>query len=306
MNGATSLPQILGPLSDVLSEPAVVEISVNPCSTVYVERFGAEPARWGQLDRHRAEHFIRWCATMTGTGVTSDVPIFSGRIPGTPHRVEALLPPVVDGPCFSIRRHSEQVFTLDACIPDREPRAMIEVAIADKANILIAGATGSGKTTLLNGCLCHLASAQPQTRLITIEDTPEIRSPLANTVALMTSDTISMDRLLVSALRQAPDRIVVGEVREGKMLMTLVKAWNTGHPGGLVTLHANSAPEVMPRLQLLASEVLTTDPVPILLQATDMIVFLKRGHAQPELTSIHMAKRQPGHPPKMEIAYAKS
>ncbi|MBF9051915.1 conjugal transfer protein TrbB [Roseobacter sp. HKCCD9010] len=306
MNGATSLPQILGSLSDVLSESAVVEISANPCGTVYVERFGADPARWGQLDRHRAEHFIRWCATMTGTGVTTDVPIFSGRIPGTPHRVEALLPPVVDGPCFSIRRHSDQVFTLEECIPDREPRDMIEAAIADKANILIAGATGSGKTTLLNGCLRHLASTQPQTRLITIEDTAEIRSPLANTVALMTSDTISMDRLLVSALRQAPDRIVVGEVREGKVLMTLVKAWNTGHPGGFVTLHANSAPEVMPRLQLLASEVLTTDPVPILLQATDMIVFLKRGHAHPELTSIHMAQRQPGHPPKMEIAYVKS
>ncbi len=102
------------------------------------------------------------------------------------------------------------------------------------------------------------------TRLVVIEDTPEIRAPFANSMAIRTADRVTMDRLLVSALRLAPQRIIVGEVREGAVLMTLLKAWNTGHPGGLVTLHANGADEVMARLAMLATEVTSTDQTPFI------------------------------------------
>ena len=162
-----------------------------------------------------------------------------------------------------------------------------------RKNVLIAGATGAGKTTLLNACLGEMERIAPETRLLVIEDTPEIRSPFRNSVALRTSDGVTMDRLLVSALRQAPDRIVVGEVREGSVLLTLVKAWNTGHPGGLVTLHANSADEVIDRLSLLATEVMAADPVPVLMQATDLIVFIHRDTGRPVLSSIRAAVRDP-------------
>ena len=308
----TAIADILGSLAHVLDEADVVEISVNADQTVWVERFGQDPAMWGVMDPEVTERFIRWCATWSEASILAERPILSGRIPGTAHRIEALIPPVVEAPAFSIRRHREQVISLEeflgpdkasaghrdsakprevtaqklpediaSClntatgpdagtaadasvdlmaagdppegagceiahlIPVGSPRRILSEAIAGRRNILIAGATGSGKTTLLNTCLDQLAHIAPKTRLITIEDTPEIRVPLKNTLGLRSSPDVSMDRLLVSTLRLAPDRIVVGEVREGAVLMTLIKAWDTGHPGGLTTLHANSAGEVL-------------------------------------------------------------
>ena len=303
MTAATSLGDLLGPLAHALGDPEVVEISCNPDGAVFVARFGAPPERWGALEAARTGRFVRWCATLSGTAVTGDSPILSGRIPGTAHRIEALLPPVTDGPCFSIRRHRDAVPDLAACVPEEVPRRILAQAVAARKNVLVAGATGAGKTTLLNALLGEIARVAPRTRLVTIEDTPEIRSPFANSVALRTSDGVTMDRLLVSALRQAPDRIVVGEVREGAVLLTLVKAWNTGHPGGLVTLHANSAGEVMDRLSLLATEVMAADPVPVLMQAADLVVFIRRGTGRPVLASIRAAVRDADGRTRLEESY---
>ncbi|MYE10514.1 MAG: conjugal transfer protein TrbB [Gammaproteobacteria bacterium] len=300
MTDATSLRELLGSLADALADPEVVEVSCNPDGEVFVERFGAGPRHWGSLERSVTDRFVRWCASWSATELAFDRPILSGRVPGTAHRIEALMPPVTDGPCFSIRRHRDTVPSLEECVPEDVPRGILLEAIASRKNVLIAGATGAGKTTLLNACLGELARVAPETRLVTIEDTPEIRSPFRNAVALRTADGVTMDRLLVSALRQAPDRIVVGEVREGSVLLTLVKAWNTGHPGGLVTLHANSADEVMGRLSLLATEVMTADPVPVLMQATDLVVFIRRDTGRPVLSSIRRAVRDADGATRME------
>lgn len=286
MTGTTTITAVLGPLAEILEEEDVVEISCNPSQEVWVERFAQPPALWGTLERARSDRFVRWCATWSSASITPETPIFSGRIPGTPHRIEALIPPVVEAPAFSVRRHRNQVVALADYIPDPEPHAIVTQAIADRCNILIAGATGSGKTTLLNACLQHLAEIAPETRLLTIEDTPEIRAPLKNAIALRSSKNVAMDHLLVSALRLAPDRIVVGEVREGQVLMTLIKAWNTGHPGGLVTLHANSGTEVIPRLRMLATEVMQTDPTPALMECLDVIIFVRRARDRPVVETI--------------------
>ncbi len=286
MSSATDIATLLGPLGPLLEAPDVVEISCNPDGRVFVERFGADPCPHGHMDARDADRFIRWCATLSKARVAADTPIFSGRIPGTAHRIEALVPPVVDAPAFSIRRHSTRPITLVDFVPEEEPGHLIKAAIAARHNILIAGATGSGKTTLLNACLDHLNGLAPATRLVVIEDTPEIRAPFANSMAIRTADRVTMDRLLVSALRLAPQRIIVGEVREGAVLMTLLKAWNTGHPGGLVTLHANGADEVMARLAMLATEVTSTDQTPFIRNTTDMIVFVRRGRARPEVATI--------------------
>ncbi len=286
------LREMLGQVAQLLDDRDIVEISCNPpadpkCDTLalFVERFGMRPVREGGMESADTDRFVRWCATNSNSRIAADRPIFSGRIPGTAHRIEALRPPVVDRPCFSIRRHSELKVTLEDFIPDRQPRRILSTAIATRKNILIAGATGSGKTTLLNACLHELALVAPQTRLVVIEDTPEIRSPLENTLPLRTADSVGMDRLLKSALRLAPDRIIVGEVRDGHVLMTLIKAWNTGHPGGLATLHANSASEVFDRLRMLATEAVSADPTPTLLQSADMIAFVQRGTGRPIVTS---------------------
>ena len=304
---ASKMRELLGPVAGLLEDPGIVEISCNPSADpsspsldVFVERFGERPVRRDGIDRADTDRFVRWCATHSNDRIAADRPIFSGRIPGTAHRIEALFPPVVDQPCFSIRRHTERTVTLRDFIPDPGRRRILAEAVAGRKNIVIAGATGSGKTTLLNACLSELGRAAPQTRLVVIEDTPEIRSPLANTLPLRTAETVGMDRLLKSALRLAPDRIIVGEVRDGHVLMTLIKAWNTGHPGGLATLHANSASEVLDRLKMLATEALSADPTPLLMQTADMIVFVQRGEGRPAVTSIAWTVRPEGGPPRLE------
>ena len=274
------------PFAALLDEPDVVEICVNPDGAVFVERFGAGWSNWGRLAAVDGEGFLRWCATRNRTSITEDCPRLKARLPGTAHRVAGLIPPVVEAPSFTIRRHLDRVIALQEFIPDAAPRAILTRALAARSNILIAGATGSGKTTLLNACLEEIADTAPETRLVTIEDTPEIRTKLVNRVQMHASDTTGMDALLTETLRHAPTRIVLGEVREGAVLMTLLKAWNTGHPGGLVTLHANSAHEVMDRLWTLGTEVMASDPTPALMQATDMIVFVRRGASAPEITTI--------------------
>ena len=305
MTGArTDIGALLGPVAALLNDRTIIEISANPSGDVFVDRFGAGIQHFGTLEQSKTMRFLRWCATWSQTTITEQTPVFSGRIPGCAHRIEGLIPPIVDAPCFSIRRHLEQVITLEEYIGADEPRALIEQAIVDKQNILIAGATGSGKTTLLNACLSHLGTIAPDTRLITIEDTPEIRTGLANNIAMHTSDHVGMNRLLVSTLRLAPTRIVVGEVREGHVLMTLIKAWNTGHPGGIVTLHANAAEEVPDRLKMLATEVTTADMVPVLMQTTNMIVFVRRGKSRPRITTIAVPRRGKGARFAQEIVYA--
>jgi type IV secretion system protein VirB11 len=140
---------------------------------------------------------------------------------------------------------------------------------------LVAGSTGSGKTTLLNALIGELHRQSAQERLVIIEDTPEIRSPLPNTVYLRTSAGADATRLLASTLRLRPDRIFVGEVRDGAAL-ALLKAWNTGHPGGMASIHANSAVDALVRLDLLVREASVGALPEVIGAAVDMIVFIER------------------------------
>lgn len=295
--------EFLGDVGDLLSDPDVIEINANPDGQVYVDRFRAGRTQWGHMNAAHVERFLRWCAARTDTTITRDTPRLKGRIPGTAHRIAGMIPPIVDAPMFSIRRHLERILPLEMYIQHATPLGMIKNAIHHRQNILIAGATGAGKTTLLNACLDTVAHSEPHTRLIVIEDTPEIRHPLADHVAMRTSDTIGMDDLLVDTLRHAPTRIVVGEVRTGAVLMTLLKAWNTGHPGGFATLHANSADEVMDRLWTLGTEVMSADPTPALLQATDMIVFVRRRPDGPPDIAAIAERRGDRHNRTMETIY---
>ena len=232
-------------------------------------------------------------------------------LPGYPHRIEALLPPVVAAPVFSIRRHTNMPVDLESFSwPDdaeRKPgkgsrpqlpgqprrRArngsgadFVRRLLSGRKNLVIAGATGSGKTTFANACLRELARVAPSVRVVLIEDTPELQSELPNTVFLRTSATVDQRRLLVSTLRLAPDRIVVGECRDGPAAMTLLRAWNTGHAGGITTVHANSAREVVPRLDMLCSEVAATSQEKLIRAALDAVVFLERDTERPVVREI--------------------
>ncbi|WP_298937219.1 ATPase, T2SS/T4P/T4SS family [uncultured Ruegeria sp.] len=289
------LERLLGPIFPHVHDPDVVEISLNPDRKIFVERFGARAKGVGMMDPDLAERFIRSCATATDMLIDPKEPIFSGRIPGTAHRIEAVLPPLVDGPMISIRRHRDQVLPLSEFAPNAELRQEIEKAIATRKNILVAGGIGSGKTTLTNSLLATLCEQAPDTRILVIEDTPELNVGLINQAQLRSSHDVSMDRLLVSVLRHAPNRIVVGEVRTGIVLMTLLKAWNTGHPGGITTIHANSAEEVLPRMQGLALEVSVTDQIALITSCLDLVLFVERGTGPARITQI--ARPVPGRDP---------
>lgn len=148
-------------------------------------------------------------------------------------------------------------------------------AVASRLNIVVSGGTGSAKTTLANAVIAAIVSHAPEHRLVILEDTDEIQCAAEITVSLHTSYTLDMARLLKGTMRLRPDRIVVREVRNGAAL-TLLKAWNTGHPGGITTIHANSAFSALRRLEQLTAEVSQQPMREVIGEAVDLIVSIER------------------------------
>jgi type IV secretion system protein VirB11 len=189
------------------------------------------------------------------------------------------LPPVVGAPTFTIRKRASQLIALDAYVASgvlSEGQAdALRMAVASRRNIVVSGGTGSGKTTLANAVIAEVARVAPDHRLVILEDTAEIRCAAENAVALHTSDTVDMARLLKSTMRLRPDRIIVGEVRDGAAL-TLLKAWNTGHPGGITTVHANTAASALRRLEQLTAEASRQPMREVIGEAVDLVVSIER------------------------------
>ncbi len=288
-----TIPAMLHPVKRLLHDPEVVEISLNPDGNLFVERFGSEAVIERKCGSGDAESMIRWCASGQDRIIDRTSPIVSVMVPGFAHRIEALLPPVVMAPVFSIRRHHEspidlEMFDWGTDEPGEISRlsAIIKCIVGGRKNMVVCGATGSGKTSFANACLRVIACVRPRERVVIIEDTPELRSELLNTVSLRTSDTVDQQRLLVSTLRLAPDRIIVGECRDGAAALTMLRAWNTGHRGGITTLHANAAGEVVSRLDMLCSEVAATSQEKLIRSTIDVVVYLERGAGRPVVREI--------------------
>jgi len=268
-----------------LEAPDVIEILLNPDGRLWVESMGAGGmAEIGRMAPLNAEALIGTVADSLGIVATRETPIVEGEFPLDGSRFEGLLPPVVSGPAFSIRKKPPMIFTLEDYvrkgIVDRYQRDRIESAISQYENILVVGGTGSGKTTLTNAIIDGIAAIHPDDRLVIIEDTAEIRCRSENAVILRSTVDVSMERLLRATMRLRPDRIVVGEVR-GMEALALLKAWNTGHPGGVATVHANSAQAGLIRLeQLVAESGSQKDMRPLIAEAVDLALFIERNGSQ--------------------------
>jgi type IV secretion system protein VirB11 len=269
----------MGPaIALALDEPDVVEVLVNPDGRLWLDRHGSGRADTGVvLTPHEAERIIRLVASHVRAEANGSSPIVSAELPETGERFEGLLPPVALAACFAIRKPAKTTFRLadyvKAQIASPVMAKILTAAVAEGRNILVAGGTGSGKTTLANALLAEVAGLDQ--RVVIIEDTRELRCDAKDAVALRTKPGVAtLADLVRSTLRLRPDRIVVGEVRGGEAL-DMLKAWNTGHPGGIATVHANSARAALHRIEQLIQEAVTTVPRRLIAEAIDLVVFIK-------------------------------
>jgi len=274
------LEEALGPqLCAALEDRQVVEIMLNPDGRLFIERLGQEINEAGTMLPGTAEIIIGSVAHALQSEADDTRPIVSGELPIGGHRFEGLLPPVVGAPTFTIRKRASQLIALGAYVASgvmSEGQAdALRMAVSSRRNIVVSGGTGSGKTTLANAVIAEMVRITPDHRLVILEDTAEIRCAAENAVALHTSDTVDMARLLKSTMRLRPDRIIVGEVRDGAAL-TLLKAWNTGHPGGITTVHANTAASALRRLEQLTAEVSRQPMREVIGEAVDLVVSIER------------------------------
>lgn len=262
-----------------LDDTTVVEIMLNPDGKLFIERFGHGISLAGEMASATAEVVIGSVAHALHSEADDGRPIISGELPIDGHRFEGLLPPVVAAPVFTIRRRASKLFLIDDYIQSKvmteQQSAVIRNAVASRLNVVISGGTGSGKTTLANAVIAEIVQTAPGDRLVILEDTAEIQCAAQNAVALRTSDTVDMARLLKSTMRLRPDRIIVGEVRDGAAL-TLLKAWNTGHPGGVTTIHSNTALSALRRLEQLTAEVSQQPMREVIGEAVDLVVSIER------------------------------
>ena len=278
-----------------LRAPDTIEVIVNPDGKLWIESHAKGRVYSGIiLDAAHVERVIRLVATLSGSQAHQDKPIISAELPPTGERFEGLLPPVSRAPCFVIRKPAQQIFRLAdyvaASMLTSAQSNTLKEAIKIKANILIAGGTGSGKTTLVNALLAEIADLDE--RVVILEDTRELSCAAQDVVALRTKPgLVSLADLVRSTLRLRPDRIVVGEVR-GPEALDLLKAWNTGHPGGIATIHANSATGALSRLEQLCMEVCERPPTTLIHDAIDLIVFIARGGPGGRIVSEIVAPKQ--------------
>ena len=262
-------------VSEALSEPSVTEVMLNPDGHLWTDRHGQGRQDTGQtINPDDAERIIRLVASYKGESAHSGSPIISAELPGG-ERFEGLLPPITTAPSFSIRKAGAKVLVLKDYVADRilseDQCAALINAIHSRLNVLIIGGTGSGKTTLANALLAEIAGLND--RILILEDTRELRCKAPDVVALRTSDNVSMAALVRSSLRLRPDRIIIGEVRGGEAL-DLLKAWNTGHPGGIATVHANSAIAGLSRIEQLILEAIPSVPPGLITDAIDVLVYI--------------------------------
>ncbi|MDX7645470.1 P-type conjugative transfer ATPase TrbB [Aeromonas caviae] len=270
----------LGPLlCGFLEDPTVQEIMLNPDGAVWVERLGSSMEKVGTMDAPRAESLMGTVASTLRTQITAQNPILECELPLDGSRFEALIPPIVAAPTFTIRKKAARIFTLtdyvESGIMSQSQRNAIESAVRNRRNVLVVGGTGTGKTTLTNGIIDYMAKASPEHRIVIIEDTGELQCTAENVVILRAVDHVDMTRLLKATMRLRPDRILVGEVRDGAAL-ALLKAWNTGHPGGAATVHANSAPAGLIRMEQLVAEVTQAPMSTLIAEAVDLIVSIEK------------------------------
>jgi type IV secretion system protein TrbB len=262
----------------LMSDPNIIEVMLNPDGKLWAESLTkGKFFTHKKIDAIQAGSIIKLVASYKQTIADVDHPEVACELPESRARFQGWLPPVVVAPSFTIRKRATLIYSLEDYVAagslQNKEADFLRKAIAERKNIIIAGGTASGKTTFANALLRELHDTAE--RIIILEDLPELQVTVADYVKLNTSHNINMRDLVKGVLRMRPDRIIIGEVRDGAAL-ELLKAWNTGHPGGVCTIHANSPDATITRLADLVQEVVAIVPERLIHEAIDIIVFMQR------------------------------
>lgn len=293
--------QVLSLLADDRTE----DILLNPDSSLWLKRMGEGFQRVGTMSPAQAASALGTVAAWRGTVLNHEHPILETELPLDGSRFEGIVAPVVRRPVFAIRLRPRRIFSLAeykaggilthkddplntlrrrgdfaSAVRGLQHIDTIRAAVRAKKNILVVGSTGSGKTTLVNAILDGLATLTPDDRVISIEDTTELQCAVKNYLDLRAVGSVGMLDCLRACMRLKPTRIVVGEVR-GAEAHTLLKAWNTGHPGGAATVHANDALSGLIRLESLVAEATSAPQQSLIAEAVDLVVFVDEETAVP-------------------------
>ena len=305
---AVYLTEYLAPFRPFLDDGAVTEIMVNQPGEVWVERSGRgmECHAVARIDDGLLRRLAEQVARLSNQGVNRNQPLLSGRLPDGA-RVQFVGPSATRGHwVMAIRRHQLVDIALDAYrpLPPRgddgwkgrnpmeDPSAYLRAAIAARKTILVSGGTSTGKTTFLNALLHQMPVND---RLVVVEDTPEIRLDIPNAVGLvavkgdMGEARVTANDLLQASLRLRPDRIVLGELR-GEEAVSFLRAVNTGHPGSVSTIHANSPEGALQQLALMVMQtgfnLSVQDTITYARRVVDVIVQLDRRDGQRGISAI--------------------
>ncbi|TRC98438.1 P-type conjugative transfer ATPase TrbB [Mesorhizobium sp. WSM4303] len=283
--GARMLRTALGPaIARYLEDPLIVEVMLNPDGRLWVDQLKEGLSATDEiLIPADGERIVRLVAHHVGAEVHPGSPRVSAELPETGERFEGLLPPIVSAPTFAIRKPAVAVFTLQDYVAAgtmaKAQADVLRLAVERRKNVLVAGGTSTGKTTLVNALLAEVAKTSD--RVVLIEDTRELQCAAPNLVALRTKDGVaSLADLVKSSLRLRPDRIPIGEVR-GAEALDLLKAWGTGHPGGIGTIHASTGLGALRRLEQLVQEAVVTVPRALIAETIQLVAVLAgRGSAR--------------------------
>jgi type IV secretion system protein VirB11 len=324
--GGVYLSAFLEPLSGWLNRPDVTDILVNRPGEVWVESVTGGIVRYDAPDvtQINLTRLAAQIARISKQGISREHPLLSASLP-TGERIQIVLPPATRGEvALAIRKHVLTDLTLADYVsagalshivgagstkasfdPDKELKAslakgdvtaFLKLAVQQKRNIIVSGGTGTGKTTFLNALLKEVSLDE---RLILIEDAAEIRLVHKNAVGLVAvkgqtgEARVDVDDLLQSALRMRPDRIIVGELR-GKEAFTFLRAINTGHPGSVTTLHADTPDGALEQLALMALQTGTAmthaDILAYVRSVVDVIVQLERNQGRRQVREIRLLR----------------
>lgn len=270
---------------EALKDDQITEVMANPDGSIWVEHREKKVIRVGTIDEVKAKNFLMQLAAFHNQYLTEENPVLEVLLPVSGDRLEGTIQPVTSRAAFTIRKKAKSIFSLrdylDCKIINKNQYLLIREAIKNRKNILISGGPGTGKTTLANAFIAEMAIiCDLSQRVLILEDVNEIQCTMPNVYSMLTSLHVDMRGLLRIAMRSRPDRILVGEVRDAAAL-DLLKAWNTGCPGGIATVHANSAEASILRLLSLAEEASVPPPKQLVAETIDVLINIDRDGSHP-------------------------